>query len=133
MDGTAIRLTPRAAMAWRRMQAAAERDGVALWALSGFRSVRRQTEIVRRKLARGDSIAEVLRVIAAQGYSEHHTGRAVDIGSPENASLEESFELTAAYRWLSRHAGKFGFTLSYPRRNPHQIAYEPWHWCWRCR
>ncbi|HLP25741.1 MAG TPA: D-alanyl-D-alanine carboxypeptidase family protein, partial [Acidobacteriota bacterium] len=35
------------------------------------------------------------------------------------------------FRWLKRHAGEFGFTLSYPKNNPHQIGYEPWHWCWR--
>ncbi|MET0229666.1 MAG: D-alanyl-D-alanine carboxypeptidase family protein, partial [Rhodanobacteraceae bacterium] len=42
-----------------------------------------------------------------------------------------------AFRWLMRHAKRFGFRLSYPRSNRHGIAYEPWHWCWhpksRCR
>ncbi|MSU22874.1 MAG: D-alanyl-D-alanine carboxypeptidase family protein [Opitutus sp.] len=129
-DGKILRLTPRTAAAWQRMREAAACDGLVLLPLSGFRSVRRQTQIIRSKLAAGQTIADVLRLVAAPGYSEHHTGRAIDIGSPENIELDERFARTAAFRWLRRRAGAFGFRLSYPRRNPHGIAYEPWHWCW---
>lgn len=126
-----VRLAPDAAAAWRLMQAAATVDGIVLLPLSGFRSVARQTEIIRDKLAAGRQIADILRLIAAPGYSEHHTGCALDIGCPEEHSLEEEFGLTTAYRWLESHAGGFGFSLSFPRNNPHGIAYEPWHWLWR--
>ena len=130
-DGKVVRLAPAAAAAWWRMHAAAARDGVELLALSGFRSVQRQTAIVRAKLAAGKTIAEILRFVAAPGCSEHHTGRALDIGSPEELELEAKFERTAAFRWLRRRAGEFGFHLSYPRGNRHGFGYEPWHWCWR--
>ena len=130
-DGKMVRLAPAAAAAWWRMQAAAASDGVELLALSGFRSVRRQTAIVRAKLAGGKTIAEILRFVAAPGCSEHHTGRALDIGSPEELELDGKFERTAAFRWLRRRAGEFGFHLSYPRGNRHGFGYEPWHWCWR--
>ena len=130
-DRRIIRLTPRAAAAWRRLQAAAERDGIELLPISGFRSVSRQTRIIRQKLRRGDAIADILRFVAAPGCSEHHTGRALDLGSPGDTTLDERFARTPAFRWLKKHAGKFGFHLSYPRRNPHGIGYEPWHWCWR--
>ena len=130
-DGRIIRLAPRAAAAWEKMREAAACDGLVLLPLSGFRSVRRQTKIIREKLAAGQPIAAILRLVAAPGYSEHHTGRALDVGSPDDISLDEHFARTAAFRWLQRHAGRFGFYLSYPRRNPHGIAYEPWHWCWR--
>src|SRR4051812_30616188 len=52
-DGKLIRLTPRAAAAWRRMQAAASGDGIVLLPLSGFRSIARQTQLIRKKLAVG--------------------------------------------------------------------------------
>jgi D-alanyl-D-alanine carboxypeptidase len=130
-DGKLVRLAPRAAAAWREMRAAAARDGIVLLPLSGFRSVARQAVLIRKKLAAGESIEEILRLVAAPGYSEHHTGRALDIGSPDDIALDEEFARTAAFRWLRRHAGEFGFQLSFPRRNPHGIAYEPWHWCWR--
>lgn len=129
-DRKAVRLAPRAAAAWRRMRDAAAADGITLIPLSGFRSVRRQTQLIRRKLATGRPLDDILRYVAAPGFSEHHTGRAIDIGDPEDVSVEESFARTRAYRWLRRRAGKFGFTMTYPRGNRHGIGYEPWHWCW---
>jgi D-alanyl-D-alanine carboxypeptidase len=129
-DGKPVRLAASAATAWRRMRDAAAHDGVILLPLSGFRSVARQTQIVRRNLAEGRPRADLFRYIAAPGYSEHHTGRAIDIGSPDDVSVEEKFGRTPAFRWLRRHAGKFGFVMSFPRANPHGIGYEPWHWCW---
>ena len=130
-DGRVIRLAPRAAAAWHRMQAAATADGFVLVPISGFRSIARQVKIIRDKLAAGQRIGDILRLVAAPGCSEHHTGRALDIGSPEDTGLDESFGRTREYRWLKKHAGRFGFHLSYPRKNLHGIGYEPWHWCWR--
>ncbi len=129
-DKKPVRLAPRAAAAWRRMREAAAAEGITLIPLSGFRSVARQTKIIRHHLAAGRDPADLFRYVAAPGFSEHHTGRAIDIGDPEDMSVEEKFANTAAYRWLRRHAGKFGFVMSYPRHNPHGIGYEPWHWCW---
>lgn len=129
-DARAIRLQRPAAEAWRAMQAAAGIAGVELVAVSGFRSVERQVELVRRKLDAGVPLEAALRLLAAPGYSEHHTGRAVDITTPGETPLEESFEGTNAFTWLARHAGGFGFHLSFPRGNTAGIAYEPWHWCW---
>ena len=124
-------LAPRAAAAWKRMQAAARADGIALGIVSAFRSAEYQLGIVRRKLERGLAINEILRVSAAPGYSEHHSGRVLDLTSPGYADLEEEFEHSPAFAWLDAHAARFGFHLSYPRGNRHGIAYEPWHWCWR--
>jgi D-alanyl-D-alanine carboxypeptidase len=130
-DNKPVKLTPRAAAAWRKMRAAAALDGADLRPISGYRSVARQIRIVRRKLAAGERIADVLRFVAAPGCSEHHTGRALDIGSPVHLELDEHFARTAEFRWLKQHASRFGFYLSYPRSNRHGIGYEPWHWCWR--
>ncbi len=102
--------------------------------MSAYRSADYQLGIVRRKRTRGLTMAEILRVSAAPGYSEHHSGRAIDLTTPGYAPLEEAFERSAAFAWLrKRHASRFGFRLSYPRRNRHGISYEPWHWCWDAR
>ena len=130
-DGRSVHLTPRTAAAWRRMRRAAARDGVSLRPISGFRSVRRQVELIREKLARGRILRSILRSMAAPGCSEHHTGRAIDIGSPAALDLDGAFARTREFRWLKVNATRFGFRLSYPRSNPHRIRYEPWHWCWR--
>ncbi|MBW8824153.1 MAG: D-alanyl-D-alanine carboxypeptidase family protein, partial [Xanthomonadales bacterium] len=119
-----------AGRAWNRMRAAASADGIVLDAISGYRSHAYQMGIFARKRARGLGVDEILAVNAAPGFSEHHSGDALDIGSDGEPPAEESFEHTAAFRWLSDHAGDFGFRLSYPRDNPHGIVYEPWHWRW---
>jgi D-alanyl-D-alanine carboxypeptidase len=123
-------LAPHAARAWARMREAAACDSMELQIISAFRSVEYQLGILKRKLERGLGIEQILCVSAAPGYSEHHSGRALDITTPGCAALEEEFERSAAFAWLSTNAQGYGFRLSYPRGNPHGIAYEPWHWCW---
>ena len=120
-----------AALAWVAMQADALRAGVILEAISGYRSHDYQLGIFERKRARGLEVEEILAVNAAPGYSEHHSGFALDISTAGEPPAEESFEQTAAFDWLTAHAGSHGFSLSYPRDNPHGIVYEPWHWRWR--
>jgi D-alanyl-D-alanine carboxypeptidase len=117
-----------AARAWQRMREVALGDGVQLDAISGYRSHAYQLGIFARKLSRGQTVEQILSVNAAPGYSEHHSGRAIDIGTPGELPAEESFENTAAFAWLMERAIDFGFALSYPRGNPHGISYEPWHW-----
>lgn len=117
-----------AARAWLRMRDAAAREDIALEAISGYRSHDYQLGIFERKLARGQSVDEILRVNAAPGFSEHHGGCALDIGTPGEPPAEESFEATPAFAWLQAHAGAHGFVMSYPRGNAHGIVYEPWHW-----
>lgn len=126
--GAEVRLAPAAAAAWSTLTADAERDGVRLLLLSGFRSYEYQADLLRRKLARGVDLAEALTVIAAPGFSEHHSGHAVDIGTPGCEPLVEAFESTRAFAWLQRHAEHHGFRMSYPRANGRGIIYEPWHW-----
>ncbi|HVI24798.1 MAG TPA: M15 family metallopeptidase [Xanthomonadaceae bacterium] len=124
-------LHPGAARAWRRLRDAALRDGLVLDAISGYRSHDYQLGIFERKLARGLTVDQILAVNAAPGYSEHHSGRALDLGTPGEPPAEASFEDTAAFAWLQDHAASHGFVMSYPRDNPHGIVHEPWHWCWR--
>jgi D-alanyl-D-alanine carboxypeptidase len=128
-DGREWLLVPPAAAAWRTMKDAASRDGVNIFLASAFRSVERQAEIVRRKLGQGEPIEQILSVLAPPGFSEHHTGRAVDIATPGCPPVEIEFEDTEAFRWLSGNAERFGFRLSFPRDNPFGYQYEPWHWC----
>lgn len=126
--GRMQRLTPRAAAQWQELTAAAAGDGVRLMMVSGFRSIDYQANLIRNKLAAGQKIEEILMVNAAPGYSQHHTGEAIDIATPGSRPLTEHFEETKAFAWLQSNAVKFGFSMTYPRENPFGIAYEPWHW-----
>lgn len=122
-------LVPAAAEAWRSLKAASFDDGVDLFIVSAFRSVDRQAEIIRRKLDAGLAVADVLAVCAPPGFSEHHTGRAIDISTPNSPTLEVEFDKTPAYAGLTMRAFEFGYYLSYPEGNACGYQYEPWHWC----
>lgn len=124
-------MTPAAANAWSAMKTAALQDGVILEVVSAFRSVERQVAIIRDKLERRMPMDRILTLSAPPGYSEHHTGCAIDINTPGCMPTEEEFEHTAAFRWLEQHAARFGFALSYPRGNDLGFIYEPWHWCYQ--
>ncbi|MBX5481744.1 MAG: D-alanyl-D-alanine carboxypeptidase family protein [Myxococcaceae bacterium] len=96
-----------AAKAFKKMVAAARRDGIHLYANSGFRSMAEQRYLYQLYLSgRGDTAAP-------PGYSNHQGGVAMDIGGVGGYG-------TAAYRWLASHAAKYGF------RNT--VAGEFWHW-----
>jgi D-alanyl-D-alanine carboxypeptidase len=125
------KLTPDAHLAWMAMRDAAASEGVVLHLISAFRGIDYQAELIRRKLQNGGLIDDILAVVAAPGFSEHHTGRAIDLNTEDCAVLEEEFEKTIAFQWLMVKAQDFGFVLSYPRDNRWGIAYEPWHWCYQ--
>ncbi len=113
---------------WKVMRKAAQRDFIELSLVSCFRSVDYQKSLIEKKLAAGQNISDILKVSAAPGYSEHHTGRAIDVGTSGCEHLSEAFEETVAFVWLMEHGEKYGFHLSYPKNNPSGITYEPWHW-----
>lgn len=121
-------LRPEAASQWARMRQSAESEAVELVMISGFRSFERQLQLIRDKLDRGETTAGILEVMAPPGCSEHHTGRAVDIGTPGCEPLSEAFEETEAFEWLEANAAGFGYRMSYPRGNTMGYRYEPWHW-----
>ncbi len=130
-EGFDVLLYPDAARQWLAMKAQAKEDGASLVVYSGYRSIDRQTDLVRSRLAGGLSHKETLTLLTAPGYSEHHTGRAVDLGEPGGPVRDETFAKTTAYLWLTWHARDFGFVMSYPRDNRHGMGFQPWHWCWR--
>ena len=125
------KLTAEAHIAWTAMKQAAADKGVSLFLISAFRSYEYQRNLFKKKLAQGAQLNEILGVNAAPGYSEHHTGRAIDLSTINCPALEEEFEKTQAFEWLMRNSEEFGFTLSYPKDNPYGLNYEPWHWCYQ--
>jgi zinc D-Ala-D-Ala carboxypeptidase len=128
MFGREQRLERKAASQWAAMRLAADRDGVVLAIVSAFRSFDYQQQIIARKLAAGLSIEQIITVSALPGFSEHHTGRAIDIGTPGCPPVTEAFEQTLAFDWLTRRGQDFSFRMSFPRGNQFGVIYEPWHW-----
>lgn len=125
LDRKIVLMTPGTMKQFLAMQDAASAEGVNLFVRWGFRSVDDQAQLLRKQLSYGKEIDWLLTWIAAPGYSEHHTGRALDF---ETIPAEMDFEDTREFTWLCENAEKFQFRLSYPRNNGHGIIYEPWHW-----
>ncbi len=114
----------------KEMKDDAEKDGIYLVFLSGYRSIKLQEQIFYSlKSIRNQIASERARVSAPPGYSEHSTGFAIDIGDAyeREADFEESFENTSAFRWLKNNAAKYHFRLSFDKEQTY-VDYEPWHW-----
>ncbi len=129
-DGS-IRLKKSAATEFKKMQSSARREGIILTAISGFRDEATQQYLFFEvKKNRRQDTSTRAEVSAPPGYSEHHTGYAIDIGDGKvpATNLNTNFEKTSAFRWLEKNAARYSFELSFPRDNPQGISYEPWHW-----
>ena len=126
-----IKLRAAAAESFLEMQAAAAEDEVYLVPISGFRSFETQDSLFFDiKAQRRQGPEERAEVSAPPGYSEHHTGYAIDIGDEDvpATNVSPAFEKTAAFEWLEENAAEYQFELSFPRGNPQGVSYEPWHW-----
>ncbi|WP_448525021.1 M15 family metallopeptidase [Parathermosynechococcus lividus] len=126
-----IQLRRAAAERFRAMVTAAQQEGIVLVPLSGFRSKQDQDYLFFQvKEQRGQRTSERALVSAPPGYSEHHTGYAIDIGdaSQPDTHLRVAFEQTPAFQWLAVNAARFSFELSFPEGNSQGVSYEPWHW-----
>ncbi len=100
-------LDPRLRKAIGRAARAAERDGVAMYLTSGWRSQRYQ-RFLYDDAVRRDGPEAAARLVASPTESEHVTGDAVDVGPTD-----------AAY-WMDRHSERFGLCRTY--------ANEVWHY-----
>lgn len=114
---------------------AASEDGVNLWVISAHRTYDYQQMLFDAELAEykslnpdsTDSEAEIgaASVVARPGTSEHNLGLAVDFNS-----VEQSFENTSQYKWLSKHCTEYGFIMRYAadKQDITGVIYEPWHY-----
>lgn len=128
-----VEMEKEAGLALFRLINAARDRGVWIIPISGFRTVAYQADLFARQVKRQGSETAAARISAPPGYSEHHTGLAIDLGDGFAAGegipdITEQFGKTRAYEWLQRNAKTYGFELSYPPNNPQGVMYEPWHW-----
>ncbi|MBG9448991.1 peptidase M15 [Cytobacillus firmus] len=104
-------------------------EGVELFAVSGYRSFTRQSEVFEAEVNRVGK-EKAVQAVAIPGSSEHQTGLTMDISS-RSASLElsEEFGETKEGKWLADNAHHYGFILRYPKGKEAITGYkyEPWH------
>ncbi|MBT9311742.1 M15 family metallopeptidase [Leptothoe kymatousa] len=127
----AVQLQPEVAQQVEEMLYQAQILGIGLDVISGFRSLEDQQYLFfDLKAERGQNTQTRAEVSAPPGYSEHHTGYAVDfidLAQPAT-ELNADFEDTAAFQWLEENAAYYGFEMSFPKNNAQNVTYEPWHW-----
>src|SRR5690606_29333728 len=71
-----------------------------------------------------------LRYSAYPGTSEHQTGLAMDVSTPNiDNALEAGLGDRVEGIWLRGHCAEFGFIIRYPqgKESITGYAYEPWH------
>ncbi|MGG6431716.1 M15 family metallopeptidase [Anoxybacillus sp. D401a] len=118
-----------AAKALEAMFAAAKKQQIILYAVSGYRSYERQQQLFASEVQRLGKEKAVVAV-AMPGKSEHQTGLAMDITSPSvQYMITPAFGDTLEGKWVAQHAHEFGFIIRYPKGKEHitKYQYEPWH------
>ncbi|WP_025719947.1 M15 family metallopeptidase [Paenibacillus sp. 1-18] len=118
-----------AADALEKLFAGAQKDGIELRAVSGYRSYKRQVSIFNNNVkTKGQAYAT--QVSAVPGTSEHQTGLAIDVSSPSvGNALEQAFGASKEGEWLAKHAPEYGFIIRYMKgkEDVTGYVYEPWH------
>lgn len=117
-----------AARALEAMFAAALEDGITLVGMSGYRSYDMQAYIYETRL-KENGLEHVSKYNAKAGQSEHQTGLAMDLSSPDCMVLNTWFDTTDAFKWLEVHCAEYGFIIRYRKGIEEETgyAYEPWH------
>ena len=115
----------------------AAKDNVKLLICYGYRTLEQSQQLfdkqLRKQLSYGLSqeaaLAEAKRWVAPPGTSDHHTGLALDIVTPEHQVLNHEFFNTPAGQWMAEHSWEYGFVIRFPKDKQEitGITYEPWH------
>ncbi|WP_217592157.1 D-alanyl-D-alanine carboxypeptidase family protein [Cohnella sp. GbtcB17] len=128
-DSPKQKMRKTAASALEKLFAGAQKDGITLKAVSGYRSYATQKSIFSRNAdLKGEEVAN--RTSARPGQSEHQTGLAMDVSSASaNYELEPKFGDTKEGKWLAAHCAEYGFIIRFlnGEEDVTGYSYEPWH------
>ncbi len=126
---------PKVYKAYILMMDAMQQDlGKRLYIESAYRSSAYQLYLFLSYLQNHDySVRETAHWNAFPGYSEHGNPKrqALDFINETAISGEqnsEDFATLEEYQWLLQHGPAYGFELSFPKKDPQGIGFEPWHW-----
>ena len=138
-------LQPLAAVGWKSLKAAAEKDNINLTITSAYRSPQWQRELFNSRLLingitplqvgagiQDRAVAATLEQAAVPGYSRHHTGYTVDLWCDDGSGV---FLNSSCFSWLKADnylkAKESGWIPSYPEGADSQGPEpEPWEYVW---
>lgn len=97
--------------------------------VSGFRSFESQQRIYRDRVET-EGAEEAAKYVATPGYSEHHTGLAMDLTVYLSDGTSHYLADYPACDWFEENADDYGFVLRYPDAKAEitKISYESWHY-----
>ncbi|MBL7818485.1 MAG: M15 family metallopeptidase [Saprospiraceae bacterium] len=121
--------------AFKKMYAAAEKEGIKLTILSATRNFAYQKGIWERKWANlapqiADPVARaknILQFSAMPSTSRHHWGTDIDLDNLSNAYFEKG-PGKRIYDWMKKNAAQYGFCQPYTAGRVAGYNEEKWHW-----
>ena len=136
--------------AFIKMKDAAEKDGIIIKLVSGFRDFYRQQMIWNNKYKKftnefsldgPTAIKEIIRFSTIPGTSRHHWGTEIDI-IDKNFENEKDLLISRKYeeggifnslkKWMDKNSKRFGFYIVYDDdSNRPGFEYEPWHYTYK--
>lgn len=115
--------------AFKNFQKYALENGYEIDIESGYRSIEHQIKVFN-DCVKQKGIEYTKKYIAMPGYSEHHTGLALDICLKQGDKFLIEHNLPEDFNtFLKDNAYKYGFIIRYPKNkeNITGFNYEPWH------
>ena len=120
-------LEEKANEAFVKMASDIKKEGYNLRAISTYRTYDYQSNLYNN-YAKRDGVNNADTYSARPGFSEHHTGLAIDVDNI--TKIYTDFEETEEFTWMQENSYKYGFILRYPKdkENITGYIYEPWHY-----
>ncbi len=125
VNNKGLKLSALACEPLQNMALAAKKDGVTLLVSSSYRTYAYQKGLFAR-YSNKYGVKQAERFSARAGTSQHQLGTTIDFGS-----ISDAYANTRAGKWLYKNAGKYGWSLSYPKGMEKVTGYK-WE-CWHYR
>ena len=130
--GDEVKVEKEALAQFKKLQADLKKAGVEIELDSIYRSVAEQQDLWDRwTVEYGEDY--VKKYVAVPGYSEHHTGLAIDVCLKKNGKIiadnDEMIKEKEIFAKVHAKLADYGFILRYPdgKKETTGYSYEPWH------
>jgi len=112
--------------AFEKLCSDASKENLTIRAVSAYRTYAYQENLYNKYVAQ-DGKSDADKYSARPGFSEHHTGLAIDVMG--GTTVYTKFDTTSEYTWLSKNAHLYGFIIRYQKDKTDITGYkyEPWH------
>ena len=123
-----IYICEEAKYAYTEMAKDALKDNVVMGVNYAYRS-RAEQQILLDKSIQRIGVEATLKKGAPAGFSEHHTGMAMDVSGMYRSNGEKITPNKVVYQWLADYCHEYGFMIKNLKGKEHITGtqYEPWH------